>query len=107
MLDGLSFDPFTLLDDAYGPAEVGVCTDLRLGPSSRPLPYRLPPSRPGRTRRQHPQPRHQALGLVEEDRHLVALGLNLQRLPTVPILRVIRASLDRRSLTATVVSAHI
>lgn len=24
MLDGLSFDPFTLLDDAYGPAEVTV-----------------------------------------------------------------------------------
>ena len=73
MLDGLSFDPFTLLDDAYGPAEVGVCTDLRLGPSSRPLRYRLPPPSSGRTRRQHPQLSHNALDLVEEDRHLVAL----------------------------------
>ena len=26
---------------------IGVCTDLRLGPSSRPLPYRLPPPSSG------------------------------------------------------------
>ena len=25
MSDGLSFDPFTLFDDGFGPAEVGVC----------------------------------------------------------------------------------
>jgi len=25
MFDGLSFDPFTLFDDGFGPAEEGVC----------------------------------------------------------------------------------
>jgi hypothetical protein len=58
MLDGLSFDPFTLLDDAgafgehgFVSTKIGVSAGLRLVPSSRPLSDRLPPSRPGRTRR--------------------------------------------------------
>ena len=31
---------------------------------------------------------------MKEDRHIVSLGLSLQRLPTVPILRVVSASHD-------------
>lgn len=106
MLDGLSFDPLTLLDDAYNPAEVGVCTDLRLGPSSRPLPYRLPTPCTGRSRCQHPQLSHEVFCLVEENCHFVALCLYLQRLPTVPILRVVGASPDCLRPSRSVIAAN-
>lgn len=44
---------------------------------------------------------------MEEDGHLMALSLRFLGLPTMLMLGVICASFDRRSHTATVVSAHI
>ena len=52
---------------------------------------------------QHPfRPFVSPLGLVEEDRHFVALCLRFARLPTVPVLRVICVSVG--TLSAAMVS---
>ena len=43
---------------------------------------------------------------MEENGHLVALGLRFLGLPTMPMPRMIDASPDRLGLSGTVVSAH-
>ncbi len=43
---------------------------------------------------------------MKEDRHIVSLGLSLQRLPTVPILRVVSASPNRRRPSGTMIAAN-
>ncbi len=50
--------------------------------------------------------KHEVLGLMEEDCHLVTLRLGLQRFSTVPILRMVRTSPDRLRLAATVISTN-
>jgi hypothetical protein len=67
---------------------------------------RFPTPRAGRSRRHHIQGKHQVLHLMEENGHLVALGLGFDRLHTVPILRMVRASVDRLGLPSAVVTAH-
>lgn len=43
---------------------------------------------------------------MEEDGHLVPLGLGFEGLPTVSILRMVRASLDRGWLLSAVVATN-
>ena len=52
VLQGSIFDCLARDAGAFGKhgfvsTKIGVCTDLSLGPSSRPLPFRLPPPSSG------------------------------------------------------------
>ena len=47
MLDGDALDAGAFGEVGFASSRVGIGTDLRLGPPSRPLPYRLPPPSSG------------------------------------------------------------